>query len=172
MALRGTISALLLPTTALAGEAAAPVKPKPRTARMVDWVELLPANERGLEEDYPQHDYLSESGPTARQYGSAVTNPKLNGIYAKIPGFVVPLSLTQQGVLSEFLLVPYYGACIHIPPPPPNQIVYGKLQTPTRIKTIWEPYWITGVLTATRQNTRIASAAYSIAGEKLELYEY
>ena len=139
----------------------------------MDWQELLPDRERHLAEEplIPRHDYLGEDGPAMKQIGSFATNAKLNGAYVKVPGFVVPLTLTQQGVVGEFLLVPYFGACIHVPPPPPNQIVYVKLLKPVRIRTVWDPYWITGVLTVSKKETRLASAAYTIAGEKLQVYE-
>ena len=141
---------------------------------MVDWEELLPEKERRMVEEPGAlaHDYLNEDGPAMKQTGSFATNPKLNGAFVKVPGFVVPITLSQQGVVGEFLLVPYFGACIHVPPPPPNQIVYVKLGKPARINTIWDPYWVTGVLTAAKKDTRMATAAYSIAGEKLEIYEY
>lgn len=141
---------------------------------MVDWIELLPEKERRLAEE-PEafvHDYLGEDGPPMKQTGSFATNPRLNGAFVKVPGFVVPLTMEQQGVVAEFLLVPYFGACIHVPPPPPNQIVYVRLQKPALIRTIWDPFWATGTLSTTMKDTRMASAAYSLAGEKLEPYEY
>lgn len=170
------LTALTVSGTTQAGDA--PVASKPparlREARMVDWMELLPEVERRRAEDPDAfiHDYLNEDGPSMKQTGSFATNPKLNGAFVKVPGFVVPLMLTQEGVVGEFLLVPYFGACIHVPPPPPNQVVYVKLEKPVRIRTIWDPYWITGVLTIAKKDTRMASAAYTIAGQKLEPYEY
>ncbi|MGC4028490.1 MAG: DUF3299 domain-containing protein [Steroidobacteraceae bacterium] len=173
-ALGGACASLLSAFVAQAEEPAAAAKPRPREARMVDWEELLPEKERGQLEDPggPVHDYLGEDGPAMKQYGSFVTNGKLNGTFVKVPGFVVPLTLSQQGTVSEFLLVPYFGACIHVPPPPPNQIVYVKLDKPARIGTIWDPYWITGVLTTAKKDTNMASAAYTLAGERLEPYKY
>jgi uncharacterized protein len=151
-----------------AGAATKPGKPRP-----IEWMELLPENERrnapGSGE--PQHDYLGEDGPGAKQQGSARVNPALDNLYVKLPGFIVPLTLRQEKIVSEFLLVPYFGACIHVPPPPPNQIVYVKLDKPTPINTIWEPYWITGTLTTTVKDTRTASTAYTLAGVRIESYE-
>jgi hypothetical protein len=174
VALRGACASLLWVAAGHAAEPAPVAKPKPREPKMVDWEELLPERERRMEEDPGSlmHDYLSEDGPGMKQTGSFATVAKFNGMFVKVPGFVVPITLSQQGFVGEFLLVPYFGACIHIPPPPPNQILYVKLEKPVRIKTIWEPYWATGVLTTTKKDTRMASAAYSLAGEKLELYEY
>ena len=73
----------------------------------------------------------------------------LNGQQVRIPGYFLPLELSDTK-LTEFLLVPYIGACIHVPPPPPNQIVY--VRTPQKkgysSKNLYEPVWVTGVITA------------------------
>lgn len=170
--LRAAQSLLLVAALpAIAFETAAAAKPgKPR---IVEWMELLPANERrnapGSGE--AQHDYLGEDGPEAKQQGSAVVNPALNNTFVRIPGFIVPMTLRQEKIVTEFLLVPYYGACIHVPPPPPNQIVYVKLDKATPIKTIWEPYWITGTLTTRVKDTRTASTAYTLEGIRIEPYQ-
>ncbi|MET0282481.1 MAG: DUF3299 domain-containing protein [Steroidobacteraceae bacterium] len=157
------------PTAAQSGNAAK----RPGKPRAIEWMELLPENERrnapGSGE--AQHDYLGEDGPEAKQQGSAAINPALNNTFVRIPGFIVPLTLRQEKIVTEFLLVPYFGACIHVPPPPPNQIVYVKLDKATPIKTIWEPYWITGTLTTTVKDTRTASTAYTLSGISIEPYQ-
>lgn len=139
--------------------------------RLLDWRELLPEKERGTSpfSGAPLHDYFDENGPAARQVGSSGTNPKVNRAYVKVPGFIVPLGRLEPGIIEEFLLVPYQGACIHVPPPPPNQIVYVNLRKAERIVTIDDPYWITGVLTVENKDSHLASTSYAIAGEKLEL---
>jgi uncharacterized protein len=64
-----------------------------------------------------------------------------------IPGFLLPLELSGKRV-KEFLLVPYVGACIHVPPPPPNQIINVTMANKKgyKHKKIYEPVLITGVL--------------------------
>ena len=73
----------------------------------------------------------------------------LNGQQVRIPGYFLPLELSDTKV-TEFLLVPYIGACIHVPPPPPNQIVH--VRTPQKkgysSKNLYEPVWVTGVITS------------------------
>ena len=71
---------------------------------------------------------------------------ELDGKYVKVPGFVVPLDSDEGGMLSEFLLVPYYGACIHTPPPPPNQIVYVEATEAFTATSRFEPVWIEGTM--------------------------
>ena len=74
-------------------------------------------------------------------------NPALDGEIVRLPGYALPLEGDADGVL-EFLLVPYVGACIHVPPPPPNQIVHAALAEPYRLEGLFEPVWITGRIEA------------------------
>jgi len=73
----------------------------------------------------------------------------LNGQQVRIPGYFLPLELSDTKV-TEFLLVPYIGACIHVPPPPPNQIVHVRTLQKKGFssKNLYEPVWVTGVITA------------------------
>ena len=142
-------------------------------ARLVDWDELLPENERSHFKDSPPapvHDYLGEGGPGARQSGSIAVNEKLSENRVKMPGFVVPLVMDETGVVSEFFLVPYLGACIHVPPPPPNQIVYVKLNKGVRLRSLDDAYWVTGTLHTQVNGTRVAKAAYTLDASRMELY--
>ena len=84
-----------------------------------DWDLLLPPN-RGAERPEPPapiHNYLGEDAPAATQRGSAAVNPILDGRMVRIPGFIVPLDEDSEGRVTDFFLVPYVGACIHVPPP-------------------------------------------------------
>ena len=72
---------------------------------------------------------------------------ELNGQRVRIPGYLLPLEVSAAKV-TEFLLVPYIGACIHVPPPPPNQIIYVKLDQNNgyKNKKLYQPVWVTGVI--------------------------
>ena len=74
---------------------------------------------------------------------------ELNGQRVRIPGYLLPLEMSETKV-KEFLLVPYVGACIHVPPPPPNQIVHVNIVTKEgyRVKSLYEPVWVSGELSA------------------------
>jgi len=74
--------------------------------------------------------------------------------------------------VSEFLLVPYFGSCIHVPPPPPNQIVYVRTGKRSGIDSIYDAYWITGKLHLQTKSTRLGSTAYELSAEKIEVYKY
>ena len=145
-------------------------------ARMIDWDSLLPDRERAnfnIEPPPPMHDYLGERGAAARQSGSIAVNKKLSETKVKIPGFVVPLVVNDNGVVSEFFLVPYFGACIHVPPPPPNQIVYVKLAGGgIRLGSPEDAFWVTGTLHTQTNGNSLAKAAYTLDASRIELYKY
>lgn len=183
------LSAIHLPAVlvlVVGGALAAPADEKPAPneaaraasaeARQLDWEELVPESERerlSSAPPPPMHNYLmGEYGPAAPQSMSFEVNKALDGIKARIPGFIVPLEADGKGKVIEFFLVPYFGACIHVPPPPPNQIVYVKLPSGIALDSMYEAYWITGTFSVRYRSTRFGAAAYSLAGEKAEVYKY
>ncbi|MDH5602250.1 MAG: DUF3299 domain-containing protein [Gammaproteobacteria bacterium] len=98
-------------------------------------------------------------------------NKKLHGKFIKMPGLVVPVELDGEKV-RELLLVPYHGACVHVPPPPANQVVYVKLPDKLARKfEYFETIWVTGLLTVEKTKSKVAEAGYSIKATKVELYE-
>lgn len=107
-----------------------------------------------------------------------LTDPDLDRALVRMPGYALPLETSEAGV-TEFLLVPYVGACIHTPPPPPNQIVFVKLETPYKIDALYEPVWITGTLgtgSASRSLSFVDGQAqvatgYTLAALLVEPYE-
>jgi hypothetical protein len=137
------------------------------------WERLLPENERDHFSTIPPaplHDYLSGDA-AATQTGSAAVNATLEGATIRLPGFIVPLALTAEGLVSEFFLVPYVGACIHVPPPPPNQIVHIRLDKALPLAVLYEAYWVTGIVHTHTSDTRFGAAAYSMKVSKVELYK-
>src|SRR5690606_42145125 len=73
----------------------------------------------------------------------------MNGRRIRLPGFVVPLEGDGKTV-REFLLVPYFGACIHVPPPPANQLIHVMPDQPIPGEWNMVPVWVSGVLTVAR----------------------
>ena len=76
---------------------------------------------------------------------STKLNPALADAYIKMPGFIIPIDISGDGVTS-FILVPYVGACIHVPPPPPNQLVFVTTKVPWPSERLWEAVWVTGTM--------------------------
>jgi uncharacterized protein len=106
--------------------------------------------------------------PPAQQKGAAL---QLNGKRVSIPGFMVPLE-DDLDVVTEFLLVPYAGACIHVPPPPPNQIVYVKMDKNTKVQvTFTDPILVTGTLQISTVQSPYGDVSYDLSGESVVPYQ-
>lgn len=112
-----------------------------------------------------------------RRTTGSVLNMALEGASVRIPGYLLPLEITGKQV-SEFLLVPWVGACIHTPPPPPNQIVHVKAASPYEMASMFEPVWVTGRLAtgATKKSlymvdgTSDIDIGYTIRGAQVQAY--
>lgn len=100
---------------------------------------------------------------------AAKVNKKLNGVVVKIPGYIVPIDVSTKGVTS-FILVPYVGACVHTPPPPPNQLIFVSSETPWSQKNMWDPVWVTGKLGLETTQTDVAVAGYVLQADQIETY--
>ena len=103
----------------------------------------------------------------ARRRGSADAVPALNGERVRMRGFVVPIGFDGTKV-KEFLLVPYVGACIHVPPPPANQVVLIEAATPFDIGGLFEAVAVTGTLRIEASATELADVVYHLAAEQVE----
>jgi uncharacterized protein len=98
------------------------------------------------------------------------TLKKLEGRMVRIPGFVVPLDDFQEEG-AEFLLVPYYGACVHTPPPPPNQIVMVGMTGKKAIKmNLFDAVWLSGRLKISSVESPYGTVGYQLEGMKVEPY--
>lgn len=94
---------------------------------------------------------------------------ELNGRLVKLPGFSIPLEFSGDGV-TEFILAPYVGACIHVPPPPANQLVYVTTETPYPSSGLFDAIWVIGTIHAHAKSTELAEIGYSIAANGIEPY--
>ncbi len=146
--------------------AVAPPAPAEDAVREIDWLELIPEDELKALETMPEMSH-SGSGP-AYSFDSERTVAAMDGVRGKLGGFLVPLSVDAKGRAVDLFLVPYFGACIHMPPPPPNQIVYLKPAEPILMPGIWDAYWVHGTLRVRSTKNQAATSAYSIEVEKLE----
>ncbi|AUA34690.1 DUF3299 domain-containing protein [Pseudomonas sp. SGAir0191] len=148
--------------------------------RELDWPALIPEGAPVVAPQLaPLHDMSqlsdalsAESAPAARQQAPAapVVN-SLDGQQIKLPGYIVPLEVNEQGRTTEFLLVPYYGACIHVPPPPSNQIVHIVSEMGVRVEDLYQPYWIEGTMHVKPSSSELAEAGYQMEAEKIYAYE-
>jgi len=111
---------------------------------------------------------IDHSSPQrAKQFGSSEVVDGVDGSIVDLDGFIVPLGTDDAGLVNEALFVPFYGACIHVPPPPPNQIIHVTLGTPLALGDLSAPYRLHGTLRVNRFDADIASASYDAADATL-----
>lgn len=121
---------------------------------------------------------LNDSDPRAiealeklrQKWDNAPANPALNGRRIRIAGYTLPLERRGQDVI-EFLLVPYYGACIHTPPPPANQIIHAKSAQPLSGVQLMTPVWVYGTLHVQRHDTIWGVAGYTLTVERVRPWQ-
>lgn len=95
---------------------------------------------------------------------------KMNEKFVKVPGFVVPLEHNDEKAITEFFLVPFFGACVHVPPPPPNQIIFVRYPKGLLLEALYDPVWISGLLTTSLEKNEMATAAYTLDMRSFEPY--
>ncbi len=148
------------------------------TFRQIEWEELVPkgwdpmAAFKGV--DLAR---LQDSDPKAMEaldrmkaaWHQAPVEPSLDGQRVRIAGFVVPLERKGDQVL-EFLLVPYFGACIHVPPPPANQIIHVLADKPISGMRTMDAMWVSGKLKVHRADTGMGTSGYQMRSEALAPY--
>lgn len=109
-------------------------------------------------------------------WDNAPIEPTMNGARIRIPGFVVPLE-SERGQVKEFLLVPYFGACIHTPPPPANQIIHVFADKPLKNVRVMDAVWVSGTLEVARSRTAdntmglVGSVGYQMKAEIVTPYK-
>ena len=95
---------------------------------------------------------------------------ELDGERIRIPGYVVPFDFSTNARHAEFLFVPYMGACIHSPPPPPNQLILARADPKIRVDDIWAPYWLEGTLHTESTENELGDTAYTMTMDLIEPY--
>ena len=132
----------------------------------LDWIDLVPESERNQfnQQGMPAANHDGEAPAQQSQLGAV--RPELNGSTVKIPGFVIPLE-GDENTVTEFLLVPYFGACIHVPPPPPNQIIYVKFPQGAPIQQLWDVVYVIGTLKTESMSVELADTGYVIEGTEI-----
>ena len=150
-------------------------------ARELEWEDLMPEgwdpfaeldalagdNVQNLSDDSVQALELFNAYQDAVRSAPVVT--ELDGQQVRLPGFMVPLDF-EGTEISEFLLVPYFGACIHVPPPPSNQIVYVKTVASYPMKELFDPVWVTGEISTQAFLNDVGDAGYTLQATIIEPY--
>jgi uncharacterized protein len=147
--------------------------------REITWLELVPKDWKPQETlDRKRAESLQDGDALAKQMmqelrrvlDTAPTVSELDGADIRMPGYLVPLEQTRDG-LREFLLVPYFGACIHTPPPPANQIVHVVSSKPVPGFQTMAAVWVHGKLKASRRDNGIGVSGYALELSHMEPYQ-
>lgn len=157
----------------------------------IQWTDLLPQDEVDILSNPPSYINDIEDGSAEDQLNSPMNNSivvemedryqqalvstrvksEMDGRAVRIPGFIVPIEFNGEQTITEFFLVPYFGACLHMPPPPPNQIIYVKSAEGLKLEALYYPFWISGDLKASMVENDMATAAYSMEMNNYEAYQ-
>ena len=137
----------------------------------LEWSDLVPKEqgetmERLRQMGVIQHGQLSTG---FEQESDAQLTRVYDGKLVRLPGYVVPLDYDGTGV-SSFLLVPFVGACVHVPPPPPNQLVFVTTETPFQARGLFDPVTVTGIFGVAAAQTQLAEVGYSMVAEEITPY--
>ena len=148
------------------------------TYRNVDWDALVPKDWDPMKKFNDTNlDAMKDSDPRAMEllremretWDNAPINNAMDKQTIRIPGYVVPIEESTTG-MREFLLVPYFGACIHTPPPPANLIIDVKLRVPDKGVRMMDAVWVSGRLTTLRSSTAMGASGYAMEGVLVERY--
>ncbi|MDR2349710.1 MAG: DUF3299 domain-containing protein [Deltaproteobacteria bacterium] len=121
-----------------------------------------------MTDDDPRVDEIIEE--FLRRWNDAPINEAMDGEKIKIPGFVVPLDFEETRI-REFFLVPFFGACIHVPPPPPNQIIYVKSEKGLKGMAVMDVVWVYGKIRTDRfESEALGAAGYTLPADIVEPY--
>ena len=158
--------------------------------RTIEWTELMPKDD--LEAILNQPDYIDDivdGSPedqlsnrvksaivtaSDNRYQQALVSTRVieafNNQPVRIAGFIVPLEFDGEQTVTQFFFVPYFGACIHMPPPPPNQLIYVSYPQGLKLNALYDPFWMTGVIKTSLVENDMATAAYSITVNSISLF--
>ena len=146
----------------------------------IKWDELIPkgwnpmAAFKGidmntLQDGDPRADALLAKARA--EWDKAPAEPSMEGKRIRIPGFIVPLERNRD-LISEFLLVPYFGACIHVPPPPANQVVHVVPRKPLKGMQTMQAIWISGTISLQSGDSGMGTYGYRLAADSVEIFDF
>ena len=151
----------------------------------VEWGELLPDNERTVLQKFQQKEantakdfadniLLSLEASTNVEYNAAMVSVNTVSDFDDMPisiaGYIVPIDYHEDRSLSDMFIVPYFGACIHFPPPPPNQIIFSQLEQGFLEFDITQAYQLTGILRRGLFEDSLGTSAYILEVHSIAPY--
>ncbi len=164
--------------------------------KTIEWVDLIPPDDLEALENPPAYILEIEDGSAEDRISSKLQNTNtaaaenkddryqqalvstdvvaaMDSQEIRLPGFIVPLAFNDEQMTTQFFLVPFFGACIHVPPPPPNQIIlvnYPKGVELNPFEVLYTPFWISGNLKTSMTKNNLATSAYAMEMQAFEPY--
>ncbi|MBC6906854.1 DUF3299 domain-containing protein [Saccharophagus sp. K07] len=156
----------------------------------IEWTDLIPKEDLdalmnppeylneiadGSEEDTLEDQLKIQQENPDDPYQKALVSTKVIAEFhqrkVRLPGFIVPLDFDDNQVITTFLLVPFFGACIHVPPPPPNQIIFATYEPGLTLDDLSDAFFIEGTIFTELQEHDLATSAYSMKVDRILPYE-
>lgn len=161
------------------------------SAQEIEWVQLMPQDDldallnppemlleiedQSAEDNvdaFKQQEFEDEK---AKRFQQALVSTTVVETFKdkniRIPGFIVPLQSNEAQLVTEFFIVPYFGACLHLPPPPPNQIIFVAYNKGIKLDSLYDPFWFEGILKIELNENDMGTAAYKLAVAQISPYE-
>jgi hypothetical protein len=156
----------------------------------IEWPDLMPKEDLealmnppeylddiadGSEEDALPDQFSMQTEDPDDPYQKALVStkiiPEFNKRKIRLPGFIVPLDFDDHYIITQFLLVPFFGACIHLPPPPPNQIIFATYEPGLTLDDLSDAFFVEGTIFTELKKGEIATSAYSMTIDRVLPYE-
>ena len=133
----------------------------------LEWTDLLPEGQSSIPPGI--QGLIDHDGPnlSSQQPPSQGVRTDWNGKTVRLPGFIVPIDYSGTGV-TAFILVPFVGACVHVPPPPANQLVFVTTEKPYESTGLYEAVNVIGMFGTASTYTQLADVAYALSADRIE----
>ena len=155
-----------------------------------EWTDLIPEDDLdallnppsyiddivdGSDEDTLKNKFKNEiESDNNDRYQQALSSTRVKSVVnnapISIPAFIVPIEFNDEQSVTQFFMVPFFGACLHLPPPPPNQTIFVNYPEGIKLDSLYDAYWISGLIKTSLVENDIATAAYSMDVHHFELY--
>ena len=135
----------------------------------LEWTDLVPAGQTSVPtvlQGMIEHDQAPLSSQQPESNG---VRTDWNGQVVRLPGYIVPIDYSGTGV-TAFILVPFVGACVHVPPPPANQLVFVTTEKPYESEGLYEPVNVIGMFGVSSVSTQLADIGYALSADRIEPY--
>lgn len=138
----------------------------------LSWLELSPPVDEEMVRKYEAGEISDDAAIAYVEKLGNIPVQRVNNSRVRLPGFLVPLNVNKDQRSTELLLVPTMGACIHVPPPPPNQSVYIRYPKGIKVtEAAYTPYWVEGTIKVERNESEYAAVLYAMTPDSIVEYE-